>query len=728
MKEIIIKILSVFSNGINEYVNLFVVVFCRFLYITIKETSACSLSAPINYPSINPIRFGKTAFHTVSSINNLICNSWLEALTRNYLSKHERLKADQVHLLIPTHFPNPSHPTFHHPTMSETTVRHRFNAQEPLSKLAEEHLVERLDAFLSSIEQRLHSFETYFQLTGTAGEESDELHKLQSLLLPLPLSRRSSVVSMSQMKDFSRSNLNKVYEQLTMVKDQMLQTSIMNLEYLYKTLDDKYNDLFDQDGIEIPESRGLEENVGAGNSRDLLSRKIITNLHFFEEKLLQIDHYIKSKTPLATDAYEEDAKFNRFRFFNFNKALKLGQSKYLHYYQLPLSWRENRYIINGYRFTLLHQTMWELIFHFNHNETLNIWTHLVGALVMTYLGLVHYPKTEAFAHSTVGDNAIMALFIFASLKCLVSSVLWHTYSTFAHLTIRNRFACVDYTGITVLVTCSVISAEYCSLYNYPKLLALFMSFSIVAGLGGFAFNWSSYFDRPECRPLRIGFYVCLAGLGALTFLCKWYYDGIFEAVTFYAPLTYRSFVWYWIGVIFYGGLIPERWRYDVIIHEDETCHHSHSALEVLLGHIEHSGEEELENLTNQIKDADAVSRRNSMATVNTIESLASYHSVEMIPNDENAVVDDPSGENSTSSTAAEDSDEVKYKDILETHFPERPKLTPYHNDFLSLWWVDYVLQSHNLWHVFVVFGVIGHYFCIVEMLERNHQDLMGLLV
>lgn len=603
---------------------------------------------------------------------------------------------------------------------TETEVRNRFQGHEPSSKLAEEHLVERLDAFLSSIEQRLHSFETYFQLTGTSGEESDGDY----LLKPQSLSRRSSAVAMTQMKDFSRSNLNKVYEQLTMVKDQMLQTSIMNLDFLYKTLDDKYNDLFNQDGVEIiTEEPQREQMMSSGNNKDLLTRKIITNLHFFEEKLLQIDQYIKSKTPLATDAYEEDAKFNRFRFFNFNKALKVGQSKYLHYYQLPLSWRENRYIINGYRFTLLHQTMWELIFHFNHNETWNIWTHLVGAVVMLYLGLVHYPNTEAFKHSSVGDNAIMALFIFASLKCLVSSVLWHTYSTFAHLTIRNRFACVDYTGITVLVTCSVISAEYCSLYNYPKLLALFMSFSIIAGLGGFAFNWSSYFDRPECRPLRIGFYVCLAGLGASTFLCKWYYDGIFEAVTFYAPLTYRSFVWYWIGVIFYGGLIPERWRYDVIIHEDETCHHSHSALEVLLGHIEHAGEEELENLTNQIKGAEAVSRRSSMATINTVESMTSYHSVEMIPNNENVVSEDVG---SAHSSAAEESDEVKYKDILETHFPERPKLTPYHNDFLSLWWVDYVFQSHNLWHIFVVFGVIGHYFCIVEMLERNHQSLLGL--
>lgn len=599
---------------------------------------------------------------------------------------------------------------------TETEIRNRFhNHQEPVSKLAEELLVEQLDFFLSSIEHRLHSFETYFQLTSSNVDENEHeiLHKVSSR----PQSRRSSVVSMSQVKDFSRTQLNMIYEQLSTVKDQMLLTSIMNLDFLYKTLDDKYNDLFNQDGGEIITEEPLKEQIGLTN-RDLLTKKIITNLHFFEEKLLQIDAYIKSKTPLATDAYEEDAKFNRFRFFNFNKALNLAQKRYLHYYQLPLSWRENRYIINGYRFSLSHKNTFKSIFHFNHNETWNIWTHVIGGLVMLYLGLVHYPSTDAFTRSSVGDNAIMVLFIFASLKCLISSILWHTYSTFAHLTTRNRFACVDYTGITVLVTCSVISAEYCSLYNYPKLLALFMSFSIVAGLAGLAFNWSSYFDRPECRPLRIGFYVCLACLGGSTFLCKWYYEGIFEAITFYAPLTYRSFIWYWIGVIFYGGLIPERWRYDVIIHEDETCHHSHSALEVFLGNIEHSGEEELQELANMIKATDAVSRRNSACTLGTVLSHNSYQSIGVISNDNNSP---------RTSQYFEENDEVKYKDILEKHFPERPKLTPYHKDFLSLWWVDYVFQSHNLWHIFVVFGVVGHYFCIVEMLESNHKDILAAI-
>ena len=87
----------------------------------------------------------------------------------------------------------------------------------------------------------------------------------------------------------------------------------------------------------------------------------------------------------------------------------------------------------------------------------------------------------------------------------MNSSLWHTFSCFAHYPTRQTFACVDYTGITVLITCSIISVEYCSLYNYPKLLMGYVGFSTLCGLAGFVFNWSSYFDKPECRSIRIGF-------------------------------------------------------------------------------------------------------------------------------------------------------------------------------------------------------------------------------
>lgn len=569
--------------------------------------------------------------------------------------------------------------------MSTTTteLRNRFDKRaEP--KTTEELLIEKLDGFLSSIELRLERFDQYFKVMGR--EAIDKTIESKTPDADKSRSRSSSSASISSLKTFSVSNLNRVHEQLRVVKDHVLKTSVTNLDYLYKILDDKYNDLFNQDAAEA------ERAVDAPPSREILLTKIITTIHYFEQKLADVDQLIKSRTPQATADYERDARFSQFRFFNFNKALKDAQKGYLHYYQLPLGWRENRYIIYGYRFELGHMSMLKLMFHFNHNETGNIWTHMVGALAMVYLALVHYPATAAYAKGTWGDKVVMYAFFAAALECLVSSVLWHTYLCFAQLRVRNNFACVDYTGITVLITCLVILAEYCALYHYPTLLTYFVGLSALAGVSGFLFNWLPYFDGPECRPFRIGFYVCLALLGATTFLCMWWYEGLVYAVRFYAPLAFKSFLWYWVGVVFYGGLIPERWRYDVLVDEDDTCTHSHGAGDVLTGHVEHCGEEELEELEREWTHAPHDSPRHS------------HDSLHDAPD-----------------SAGGDVGDARHREILDKHFRAQPTTTPYRNDFMLLWWVDYAFSSHNLWHVFVVFGVVGHYFSIVGMMESLHQ-------
>lgn len=573
-----------------------------------------------------------------------------------------------------------------------TTLRNR-SKEQPRTHSTEEALIEKLDSFLSSIEHRLEKFEQYFKVTGDGSvhignDESDKDHEKtnDSDLDDLDhhhdrRPRRDSSASISLIRSYSAYNLNKVHEQLMMVKDQVLRTSFTNLDFLYKTLDDKYNYLFNLAEEPLPTAVVAE----SGTSREILSTNIINTIQFFEQKLNHIDQLIKSKTPQATANYDKDAKFNRFRFFNFNKALKDAESGHLHYYQLPLSWRENKYIIYGYRFTMHHSDMFRSVFRFNHNESGNIWTHMFGALAVVYLGTVHFPATSVFAANSLADNLIVYMFLAAALECFVCSVFWHTYSGFAQLPIRSRFACIDYTGITVLITCSVISVEYCALANYPKLLTFYVGFSLLSGLGLLVFNWSAYFDRPECRPLRIGFFISLALLGGTTFLYKAYYEGLALAVFFYAPMAYNSLLWYWVGVIFYGGLIPERWRYDVIFNDD-NCNHSHTSADVLLGHIENSGQEELEELEQELDEKDMC----------------------------DGVAASSAG---ASGAHLEDEDNERYQEILAKHFPPQPMKTPYQNDFMSLWWVDYVCNSHNIWHVFVVLGALGHYVTLLGMFE-----------
>lgn len=58
------------------------------------------------------------------------------------------------------------------------------------------------------------------------------------------------------------------------------------------------------------------------------------------------------------------------------------------------------------------------------------------------------------------------------------------------------------------------------------------------------------------------------------------------------------------------------------------------------------------------------------------------------------------------------------KKFLEKHFLSEPNKTEKNGTFWSLWWVDYVFASHTLWHIFVLFGILGHYYAILDMYSK----------
>lgn len=581
----------------------------------------------------------------------------------------------------------------------------------------EELLIEHLDKFLSSVESKLESFEQYFkaaskgevleQKVGSDYETSSSTSPSASPSRPLQHRRRDLTASLREITSYSIANLKSMYQRMTMIRGSVLKTSVTNLENLYVALEEHYQYFTKREDIKSESYNDFKQPVESSapsavfDSTDSVRQKIMTTLEYLDEKFTRVDNLIQAqKTPRAQDDYKSSV-FRHFKYFNFNKALKSAEDRHLHYYELPLNWRENRYIINGYRFLMKHGNTLKSMFKFNHNESANIWTHGIGIFVVFYLAFYHFPSTVAYQKNTSVDNLPMYFFFFAALECFVSSVVWHTYSSFANYKIRSTCACIDYTGITVLITASVIAAEYCSLYAHPKFLRIYIGFSSLCGGAGFIFNWSPYFDKPECKSLRIWFFMGLAFLGASTAIVFCLYEGFMKSFLHFSPLFYKSFVWYWVGVVFYGGLIPERWRYDVIINEDESsCKHNRSVSEVIEGDIEHSGIEEMKEIEEEI--GRLTSRNDGDVDEDVVDDEDPEH-----PH-----VKDPNREQSE-----EDIDD-EYQNIIEKHFPTNPTLTPYHNDFLSLWWVDYFLASHNIWHVCVLFGVVGHYACIVDMYEQ----------
>lgn len=68
------------------------------------------------------------------------------------------------------------------------------------------------------------------------------------------------------------------------------------------------------------------------------------------------------------------------------KALMLGSKRLLLLEELPKDRQENQYVLSGYRFYRSTKDCLKSLFKL-HNETMNIWSHLLGFLFFSYLSV-----------------------------------------------------------------------------------------------------------------------------------------------------------------------------------------------------------------------------------------------------------------------------------------------------------------------------------------------------
>ncbi|KAJ7919780.1 hypothetical protein B0H13DRAFT_2320070 [Mycena leptocephala] len=148
------------------------------------------------------------------------------------------------------------------------------------------------------------------------------------------------------------------------------------------------------------------------------------------------------------------------------------------YEDLPLEWRNNPWIVEGYRFILL--THWPALVcsvFTLHNESPNIRTHFVPMVLLgaAFWG-VGLEVPDAWARKWVGEDwarytvfgapnppppdAAESLFTLFALACLACSALWHTTAGCAHRGAMEACARVDYVGTGWLIGTSIATVVH----------------------------------------------------------------------------------------------------------------------------------------------------------------------------------------------------------------------------------------------------------------------------
>ena len=194
--------------------------------------------------------------------------------------------------------------------------------------------------------------------------------------------------------------------------------------------------------------------------------------------------------------------------------------------QLPHWQQDNQYILTSYRPASYSVPRSLKSIFAIHNETVNINSHLFGALiflVLLLLGLESYLWDSAldvpanrplvWLFRNPSDLLPFLPFFLGALVCLTTSALYHATSNVSPEFARKGNQ-ADYVGIVALITGSFIPSIYFGFTCWPFWQHFYWGMISVLGIGCTIVTVDRKFRTPLWRPFRAGMFVAM-GLSAI---------------------------------------------------------------------------------------------------------------------------------------------------------------------------------------------------------------------
>jgi len=235
--------------------------------------------------------------------------------------------------------------------------------------------------------------------------------------------------------------------------------------------------------------------------------------------------------------------------------------------------RHNEYIRTGYRPPVksVKESVHSLAFL--HNETVNIYSHLVGAIIFISFPIIFW--LGPFPYRTVaqyGDVVVLSIFFSNVSLCFLLSAIFHTVCD-ASKEAHTVGVALDYLGIIALMWGATVASIFYAFYGNWKLQALYWTLSSVLALASGGLTVSPRFAKS--LHFRAAMYAGL-GLSAIGF--------VIHAIVLYDwKIAYQKMSLGWmclmallnfLGVIPYATRVPERWsrRYDIVGSSHQIFH------------------------------------------------------------------------------------------------------------------------------------------------------------
>jgi len=195
-----------------------------------------------------------------------------------------------------------------------------------------------------------------------------------------------------------------------------------------------------------------------------------------------------------------------------------------------------------------------------HNETGNIWSHLLGVVYCAWAG----------AKVGVSDQAALwvLLLVVASAYCFSCSFVFHLCSC-TRAQVRHCTYRMDLTGIVVLITISYFAGIALGFRCYPALKSFYLFYA-----GAVSLALAVPLIKPELlKDLTRHMILCVAAglVPAVHFICV----ATSKEMSCVLPYLLQMFGFYGLGAIFYVSRWPEcRWPgyFDIIGHSHQFWH------------------------------------------------------------------------------------------------------------------------------------------------------------
>ena len=207
-----------------------------------------------------------------------------------------------------------------------------------------------------------------------------------------------------------------------------------------------------------------------------------------------------------------------------------------------------------------------------HNETGNIWTHLLGFL---YFGSLLHSTLSELPEASDAERLAIGSFLVGCMVCMGLSVAYHTFGSLSRRA-HDVLLRLDYTGITVQILCSFVPCVY--YWSPPALQAAYLAGLTLVCAGALVLIQCYLFGHASRRPQRTLVYTLLGGCVAMPLLHGLAHDWgtpRFGAAARNFALSCVMGALFAFGGLLYVVRLPERrapGKYDYVLNSHQLFH------------------------------------------------------------------------------------------------------------------------------------------------------------